>query len=70
MSNKEPQNDEVFTSAFDIFCSTFCGSKILFKTKYLHCPPVSIKNLWDMDKRVSRPADNCMRPERITQAHG
>ena len=25
--NKEPQNDEVFNSKFDISCSTFCGSK-------------------------------------------
>jgi len=25
--NKEPQNDEVITSIFDIPCSTFCGSK-------------------------------------------
>jgi len=26
MSNKEPQNDEVFTSTFDILYSTFYGS--------------------------------------------
>jgi hypothetical protein len=25
--NKEPQNDEVITSIFEITCSTFCGSK-------------------------------------------
>jgi len=25
--NKEPQNDEVITSIFEIPCSTFCGSK-------------------------------------------
>jgi hypothetical protein len=25
--NKEPQNDEVITSLFEIHCSTFCGSK-------------------------------------------
>jgi len=25
--NKEPQNEEVITSAFEIPCSTFCGSK-------------------------------------------
>ena len=25
--NKEPQNDEVVTSIFDIPCSIFCGSK-------------------------------------------
>ena len=27
MSNTEPQNNDVFTSTFDISCSTFCGSK-------------------------------------------
>jgi hypothetical protein len=27
VSNNEPQNHEVFTSIFDIPCSTFCGSK-------------------------------------------
>jgi hypothetical protein len=25
--NKEPQNDEVITSIFEIPCSIFCGSK-------------------------------------------
>jgi len=25
--NKEPKNDEVFTSIFEIPCSIFCGSK-------------------------------------------
>jgi len=25
--NKEPQNDEVITSIFEIPCLTFCGSK-------------------------------------------
>ena len=25
--NKEPQNDELITSIFEIPCSTFCGSK-------------------------------------------
>jgi len=25
ISNKEPQNDEGFTSKFDILCSIFCG---------------------------------------------
>ena len=25
--NKEPQNDEVITSIFEIPCSTFCGSE-------------------------------------------
>jgi hypothetical protein len=25
--NKEPQNDEVITSIFEIPCSTFCGSR-------------------------------------------
>jgi hypothetical protein len=25
--NKEPQNDEVFTSIFEIPCSIFCGSQ-------------------------------------------
>ena len=27
--NKEPQNDQVVTSIFEIPCSTFCGSKRL-----------------------------------------
>jgi hypothetical protein len=27
--NKEPQNDEVITSIFEIPCSIFCGSKRL-----------------------------------------
>jgi len=32
--NKEPQNDEGCTWTFDISCSIFCGSEIVF-TKYL-----------------------------------
>jgi hypothetical protein len=30
--NKEPQNDKVVTSIFEIPCSTFCGSKRLNQT--------------------------------------
>jgi hypothetical protein len=33
MSNTEPKNDEVFTSTFDIPCSTFCGLKKFLKVK-------------------------------------
>jgi hypothetical protein len=36
--NKEPQNQEVFTSIFDIPCSIFCGLKNLIKPHYLYCP--------------------------------
>jgi hypothetical protein len=30
--NKEPQNDEVITSTFDIPCSIFCGSRYCLPT--------------------------------------
>jgi len=30
ITNKEPQNDEGCTSTFNISCSIFCGSKIVF----------------------------------------
>ena len=36
MSNKEPQNYEVFTSTFDIRYSTFCGSLLNFSTNPEH----------------------------------
>ena len=38
ISNKEPQNDEGFTSTFDIPCSTFCGLKNIVLNQILTTP--------------------------------
>ena len=38
MSNKKPQNDEVFTSKFDIPCSIFCGTKEFYSSQILTFP--------------------------------
>ncbi len=38
----EPQNDEVFTSTFDIPCSTFCGKKNYFKPNTYILPVSSV----------------------------